>query len=141
MSRRTSKNLGLLKFDFLGLSNLTILMNCRKFIQQTRGIDIDLDRLPVDDARTYALLGDGRDDRRLPVGVGRDALLHQGAEADLHGGYHGDGRALSPRPDGLDPAVHPRQARRGRDPLSRTRCSNHCCANRTASSSTRIRCC
>ncbi len=53
------EELGLLKFDFLGLSNLTILMNCRKFIQQTREIDIDLDHLPTDDTRTYALLGEG----------------------------------------------------------------------------------
>lgn len=53
------EELGLIKFDFLGLSNLTILMNCRKFIKDTRGIDVDLDRLPVDDARTYELLGQG----------------------------------------------------------------------------------
>ncbi len=53
------EELGLLKFDFLGLSNLTILMNCRRFIQQTRGIDLDLDRLPTDDAKTYELLGQG----------------------------------------------------------------------------------
>jgi DNA polymerase-3 subunit alpha len=53
------EELGLLKFDFLGLSNLTILMNCQKFIRQTRGIEIDLERLPTDDAKTYALLGQG----------------------------------------------------------------------------------
>ena len=53
------EELGLLKFDFLGLSNLTILMNSQRFIQQTRGIDIDLDRLPTDDQRTYALLAQG----------------------------------------------------------------------------------
>src|SRR5690242_5084799 len=53
------EELGLLKFDFLGLSNLTILMNSQKFIQQTRGIEIDLDRLPTDDARTYELLAQG----------------------------------------------------------------------------------
>jgi DNA-directed DNA polymerase III PolC len=53
------EELGLLKFDFLGLSNLTILMNSQKFIQQTRGIEIDLDRLPTDDQRTYALLAQG----------------------------------------------------------------------------------
>jgi DNA-directed DNA polymerase III PolC len=53
------EDLGLIKFDFLGLSNLTILMNSRRFIQQTRGVDIDLDRLPTDDAKTYALLGEG----------------------------------------------------------------------------------
>ncbi len=53
------EELGLIKFDFLGLSNLTILMNCKRFIKETRGIDIDLDHLPVDDAQTYALLGEG----------------------------------------------------------------------------------
>ncbi|HEX6819056.1 MAG TPA: DNA polymerase III subunit alpha, partial [Ktedonobacterales bacterium] len=53
------EDLGLIKFDFLGLSNLTILMNCARFIQETRGITIDLDRLPTDDAKTYALLGEG----------------------------------------------------------------------------------
>ncbi|MGZ6364316.1 MAG: DNA polymerase III subunit alpha, partial [Ktedonobacterales bacterium] len=53
------EDLGLIKFDFLGLSNLTILMNSRKFIQETRGIDLDLDRLPTDDAKTYELLGQG----------------------------------------------------------------------------------
>jgi DNA-directed DNA polymerase III PolC len=51
--------LGLIKFDFLGLSNLTILMNCQKFIKQTRGLDLDLERLPVDDDKTYELLGHG----------------------------------------------------------------------------------
>jgi len=53
------EDLGLIKFDFLGLSNLTILMNCRKFIQETRGIDIDLDRLTTDDTKTYDLLSLG----------------------------------------------------------------------------------
>jgi len=53
------EDLGLIKFDFLGLSNLTILMNSRKFIQETRGVDIDLDRLPEDDEKTYKLLALG----------------------------------------------------------------------------------
>ena len=53
------EDLGLIKFDFLGLSNLTILMNSRRFIQETRGIDIDLDRLPEDDTKKYDLLALG----------------------------------------------------------------------------------
>ncbi len=53
------EELGLIKFDFLGLANLSILINCRAFIKQTRGIDIDLDRLPTDDDKTYALLAEG----------------------------------------------------------------------------------
>src|SRR5258708_1743739 len=58
------EELGLLKMDFLGLSNLTILQNCQRFVRETRGIDLDLDRLPVDDAKTYALLASGE-----PAGV------------------------------------------------------------------------
>src|SRR2546429_2371726 len=48
--------LGLLKFDFLGLSNLTILKNAVDLIKSRRGIEIDLDRIPLDDARTFELL-------------------------------------------------------------------------------------
>ncbi len=52
--------LGLLKFDFLGLSNLTILRQAVDLIAETRGEErIDLDRIPLDDAKTFELLGSG----------------------------------------------------------------------------------
>jgi DNA polymerase III subunit alpha len=51
--------LGLLKFDFLGLSNLTILKNAVDLIRAHRGIDIDLERIPLDDTRTFDLLSTG----------------------------------------------------------------------------------
>src|SRR5439155_15977576 len=51
--------LGLLKFDFLGLSNLTILKNAVDLIRSHRGIDIDLDHIPLDDARTFELISTG----------------------------------------------------------------------------------
>src|SRR5205814_8462481 len=51
--------LGLLKFDFLGLSNLTILKNAVDLIRAHRGVEIDLDRIPLDDARTFELLAEG----------------------------------------------------------------------------------
>src|SRR5688500_188993 len=51
--------LGLLKFDFLGLSNLTILRQAVDLIRQERGVDIDLDRLPLEDAKTFELLASG----------------------------------------------------------------------------------
>jgi DNA polymerase-3 subunit alpha len=49
---------GLVKFDFLGLTTLTILQRAVNFL---RGIDvaIDLDRIPLDDAQTYEMLGRG----------------------------------------------------------------------------------
>ena len=52
-------DLGLLKMDFLGLSNLSILAKARGLISKTRGLDVDLRRVPLDDAKTLKMLGDG----------------------------------------------------------------------------------
>ena len=52
--------LGLLKFDFLGLTNLTILRQAVDLIDEERGGErIDLDHLPLDDAKTFELLSSG----------------------------------------------------------------------------------
>ncbi len=51
--------IGLLKMDFLGLANLTILGKARDMIQQSQGIDIDLHHLPLDDKKTFKLLSAG----------------------------------------------------------------------------------
>ncbi len=51
--------LGLLKFDFLGLINLTILADAVELIRRHRGVEIDVDRLPLDDAKTFELLSTG----------------------------------------------------------------------------------
>ena len=53
------EKLGLLKFDFLGLSNLTILDNALKLIERERGVRIDRDTIPLDDAATFELLSSG----------------------------------------------------------------------------------
>src|SRR5438105_1609889 len=49
---------GLVKFDFLGLKTLTVLETAVRFIRH-RGIDIDLSRIPLDDAKTYETLARG----------------------------------------------------------------------------------
>ncbi|MDJ1156767.1 DNA polymerase III subunit alpha [Chelatococcus sp. SYSU_G07232] len=49
---------GLVKFDFLGLKTLTVLTTAVALIRQ-RGIDIDLSRIPLDDRKTFELLGRG----------------------------------------------------------------------------------
>ncbi|MGH2458006.1 MAG: DNA polymerase III subunit alpha [Chloroflexota bacterium] len=51
--------IGLLKMDFLGLTNLTILGRTLEIIKQTRGISIDLPRIPLDDQKAFAMLGRG----------------------------------------------------------------------------------
>jgi DNA polymerase III subunit alpha len=51
--------LGLLKFDFLGLSNLTILRQAVDLIRETRAESIDLEAIPLDDPATFELLASG----------------------------------------------------------------------------------
>ncbi len=49
-------DLGLLKMDFLGLKTLTVIRNTCDMVKRTHGIEIDIDHLPLDDAKTYDLL-------------------------------------------------------------------------------------
>ncbi|MDP2953406.1 MAG: DNA polymerase III subunit alpha, partial [Chloroflexota bacterium] len=51
--------IGLLKMDFLGLANLTILERTREAIARDQGQKIDLQHIPLDDAKTYQLLSSG----------------------------------------------------------------------------------
>ncbi|HXH26289.1 MAG TPA: DNA polymerase III subunit alpha, partial [Candidatus Acidoferrum sp.] len=53
------EELGLLKMDFLGLSNLTILKNALRIIKRVHQEDIDVGTLPLDDKATYELLARG----------------------------------------------------------------------------------
>ena len=49
------EKIGLLKMDFLGLKNLTIIENALRIIKKTKGVDIDIETLPLDDQKTYEL--------------------------------------------------------------------------------------
>ena len=53
------EDLGLLKMDFLGLKNLTIIESALKIIKNTRGLEINIDEIPLDDAAAYKLFQDG----------------------------------------------------------------------------------
>lgn len=53
------EELGLLKMDFLGLSNLTIVKNTLRIIKKVYKEDVDLSKLPLDDIKTYELLQRG----------------------------------------------------------------------------------
>lgn len=50
---------GLLKMDFLGLRNLTILSQALAFIKKTRRLSVDLAKIPIDDKKAYAMLSKG----------------------------------------------------------------------------------
>ncbi len=51
--------IGLLKMDFLGLRNLTVIGDAIDNIKDNRGVELDLDTLPLDDPATYELLARG----------------------------------------------------------------------------------
>src|SRR5690606_13465891 len=55
----SSEAVGLLKMDFLGLRNLTVIDDAIRNIEANEGVTIDLDNLPLDDPRTYELLARG----------------------------------------------------------------------------------
>jgi DNA polymerase-3 subunit alpha len=49
-------DLGLLKMDFLGLKTLTVIRNTCELVKAVKGIEVPIDHLPLDDAKTYDLL-------------------------------------------------------------------------------------
>ena len=53
--------LGLLKMDFLGLRNLTVIADTEKYIRKTYP-DFDIEKIPLDDKETYAMMGKGGTD-------------------------------------------------------------------------------
>ena len=56
------EKLGLLKMDFLGLRNLTMISKTMKLIKQRRGIEFDINKIPLDDKETYEMLESGDTD-------------------------------------------------------------------------------
>jgi DNA polymerase-3 subunit alpha len=53
------ESLGLLKIDFLGLSTLTVMARACELIRQRHGLELDIHSIPLDDPKTYELLGSG----------------------------------------------------------------------------------
>ncbi len=50
---------GLLKFDFLGIRNLSILSDAVRLVKERRSVIVDLEKIPMDDPKTFALLARG----------------------------------------------------------------------------------
>ncbi len=53
------EDLGLLKMDFLGLRNLDVITDTLELIRQTRGVEVDIDNVDLEDGPTYDLLSKG----------------------------------------------------------------------------------
>jgi DNA polymerase-3 subunit alpha len=53
------EEIGLLKMDFLGLRNLDVIEDAIDIIRRSRGEEIEMEQIPIDDAKTYAMLAKG----------------------------------------------------------------------------------
>jgi len=53
------EEIGLLKMDFLGLRNLDVIEDAIDIIRRSRGEEVDMDAIPIDDAKTYEMLARG----------------------------------------------------------------------------------
>lgn len=54
------ESVGLIKMDFLGLITLTLIKTTIQNVKKSKGIDVDIDHIPLDDELTYKLFGEGR---------------------------------------------------------------------------------
>jgi DNA polymerase-3 subunit alpha len=70
--------IGLLKMDFLGLRNLTVITDALTHIERTTGQRIEIERIPLDDERSYRMLAEGDTDGVFQLdGAGMKALCRQ----------------------------------------------------------------
>jgi len=76
---------GLLKFDFLGIKNLSILAEAVRRVQVIHDIVIDIERIPIDDTRTYEMLARGETMGLFQLnGTGMTAFLKQLKPTSIH---------------------------------------------------------
>lgn len=79
------EDVGLPKFDFLGIRNLAILADAVRLVQELRAININLDKIPLDDARTFEILAKGETMGLFQLnGSGMTAYLKQLKPTTIH---------------------------------------------------------
>ncbi|MEK7144905.1 MAG: DNA polymerase III subunit alpha [Patescibacteria group bacterium] len=76
---------GLLKFDFLGIKNLAILADAVARVKETRGSSIDIENVPIDDAKTYEMLARGETEGTFQLnGSGMTRWLKELKPSTIH---------------------------------------------------------
>lgn len=79
------EDVGLLKFDFLGIKNLSILADAVERVRETRGIVIDIENIPLDDAKTFAMLARGETEGTFQLnGSGMTRYLKELRPTTIH---------------------------------------------------------
>ena len=127
--------IGLLKMDFLGLRNLTIIGDALENIKANRGIDLDLDTLPLDDPGHLRTARPRRHSRRVPARRRADARPAAPHAAHRVRGHRRRARAVPARPDGHE---RPQRLRRPQErPPGRSSRSTRSSRSRSRRSSPR----
>jgi DNA polymerase-3 subunit alpha len=76
---------GLLKFDFLGIKNLAILADAVTRVKETRGIVVDIENVPIDDAKTFEMLARGETEGTFQLnGSGMTRWLKELKPSTIH---------------------------------------------------------
>jgi DNA polymerase III subunit alpha len=76
---------GLLKFDFLGIKNLAILADAVKRVRKIRGVEVDIENIPLDDPKTFEVLARGETMGLFQLnGSGMTAFLKQLKPTTIH---------------------------------------------------------
>ena len=79
------EDVGLPKFDFLGIRNLAILADAVRLVKELRNVDVDLDKVPLEDRRTFAMLASGQTMGLFQLnGSGMTAYLKQLRPTSIH---------------------------------------------------------
>ena len=77
--------IGLLKFDFLGIKNLAILADAVKRVKKIRGVEVDIENVPIADAKTFEMLARGETMGLFQLnGSGMTAFLKQLKPSTIH---------------------------------------------------------
>ncbi|MDO8624092.1 MAG: DNA polymerase III subunit alpha [bacterium] len=76
---------GLLKFDFLGIKNLSVLADSVARVKEERGIEIDIENVPIDDTRTFEMLARGETEGTFQLnGSGMTRYLKELRPTTIH---------------------------------------------------------
>jgi len=76
---------GLLKFDFLGIKNLAILADAVKRVRKIRGVEVDIENIPLDDKKTFDVLARGETMGLFQLnGSGMTSFLKQLKPTTIH---------------------------------------------------------
>ncbi len=76
---------GLLKFDFLGIRNLSILADAVSLVKKFYNIDIDIENIPLDDKKTFELLASGQTEGLFQLnGSGMTRYLKELKPTSIH---------------------------------------------------------